>query len=422
VWLSVAVLSGCRGELVRGPSAAAGSQAAAGQGQVDPGGQGGSGDGSVHGDSRGGTDSPGGSGQEAGADFADGGAESGNATGGKRTGGAGQTGRGNTGGDAAEGGRASGGASGDRGTGGTAAGGGTDELTGGTAGTGGRLLTGGTGDTGGRPPTGGTTTTGGSLATGGSSHTGGAATGGAATGGTAAGGSAGGGSGGAATGGSATGGSGGAGGGGACTGTETRGSCPANREVCSNGAWVPDLSCYSEACDLVTCPDNGSDCCMGWGRVGIDCYDYTPSEGIVTSFSLEQGSEEYFYASFQFEYWCDIGAITLYFSEPIAWGAITAVEVDVLFDGDPSPTLEISLEDGVANRGCIWTPLHVSGRTLITPADMYQPPLGCFAGNGCPEGGDLIDRMNVRLRPYDMDAYSSGEAELTLYAVRVYTD
>jgi hypothetical protein len=399
VWLGVAVLVGCQGRLVHGPSGAAGSTAQAGTGeQSDLGGQGGLGDGPANNDSRGGTESgAGGSRQTAGADATDGGAQAGSATGGRLTGAAGQT---NTGGDAAAGGRTAEGTSGQ---------GGTDGPTGGATNTGGSPPAGGTGDTGGRTATGGTAATAGTPATGGSVHTGGSATGGAATGG-------------AATGGAATGGGGGTGGGDACTGTETRGECPANREVCSNGTWVPDLSCYSEACSLVTCPDNSPDCCLGWSRVGIDCYDYTPSDAIVTSFSFEQGSEDYFYGAFQFEYSCDIGAITLYFSEPTPWEAITAVEVDVLFDGDPFPTLELSLEDGIANRGCIWTMLYDSGKTLVTPADMYEPPLGCFAGNGCPEDGDLIDRMNVRLRPYGMGGYDSGEAWLELYAVRVYTD
>ncbi|MBN1606640.1 MAG: hypothetical protein JW940_08400 [Polyangiaceae bacterium] len=416
MWLSAVVLVGCQGRLVHGPPGAVGSSGQAGTGQenAQQGAQGGLPDGSS------GADGSGGRREAAAAGVA--GEPSGNATGGTRTGAAGQAGRGHTGGEVAEGGRTSadGGTFGDGGTdelaGGTSDGG-TDELTGGTAGTGGELLAGGTEDTGGRPPTGGTATTGGSLATGGSSHTGGIATGG--TGGTTTGGTA---TGGTTTGGTATGGGGGTGGGDACTGTETRGECPANREVCSNGAWVPDLSCYSEACDLLTCPDDSSDCCLGWGRSGVDGFDYTPDDDIVTSFSLEQGSETYFYATFEFGFPSDIGAITLYFSQPIAWGTITAVEVDVLFDGDPFPTLEISLEDGVTNRGCIWTPLFVSGRTLVTPANMYQPPLGCFSGNGCPDADHPIDRMNVRLRPYDMDPYTTSEAWLELYAVRVYTD
>lgn len=380
-WLSAILLIGCQGRLVHGPSGAAGSSGAGGIERED-----------AERDGQGGTDNSGGSKATAETSGAEAGGPHGTIDG-TTSGAAGRSEPSGTGGDTADGGRATGGASEDAGGAGGIA------PTGGTTGTGGTWVTGGSAGTGGVPSTGGAVTTGGSPDTGGNAGTGvDAGTGGTLTAGTA-----------------------GTGGGAQCTGTETRGSCPEGREKCVDGTWVPDLSCYSEACDLLTCPDDTSDCCLGWGRSGVDSSDYQPDESIVTSFSLEQEPTEHFSATFQFVYPNDIGAITLYLAEPVAWGALTAVEIDVLFGGDPSPTLEVSIEDGVANHGGIWWPGFIDDTTFGTSLDIYESDMSCFS-TGCPDTGDRVDRMNLRLRPYDMDAYSTGEAYLELYAVRLYTD
>ena len=223
------------------------------------------------------------------------------------------------------------------------------------------------------------------------------------------------------TGGSNTGGaggvrpSGGAGGSLPCSEGQTRYDCSDGRQVCVAGVWQGDRRCYADACDLVDCGGGSSECCEGWGQVGVEGYSWADSDEIVTSFGLVETPGRYLEATFSFTTAQDIGAITLFLTEPVPWETIRQIDVVMTYDGNPVPVVEVSLENSAAKLGGIWYPEEVSSGLFRTPSDMYGEDLYCFLA-GCPE--DAVDLINIRLRPLDLQT-ASGVAELQVYSIAI---
>jgi hypothetical protein len=149
--------------------------------------------------------------------------------------------------------------------------------------------------------------------------------------------------------------------------------------------------------------------------VAVSGAGYVLDETLITGFSTQASAPANLLASFDFNNPYDIGAISLYLSAPVAPTAITGIEVTALYAGDPTPWLEVSLEQQGSNRGVIWNLYPITGDLLAVLDEM---PAGgyCFVGAGCPEYVDLI---NIRVRPYDMYLGNTGLTSLQIYAVTV---